>query len=86
MEILGSFNLGDNKNYTFYEKIEIASSRSIPEIDVGMLFSFVGTISLKKFGFSCSNLFQILSLGGFLLLYFLILHSYLILLYLQLFI
>ena len=59
------------KEYNFYEKIEIASYKSIPEIDVGMFWSFIGLIILKKYGFYWSILLQILSTIGFYLLFFL---------------
>ena len=44
--------LGDDdmiKEYNFYQRIEIASYKSIPEIDVGMFWSFIGLTILKKF-------------------------------------
>ena len=59
------------REYNIYEKIEIATYKSIPEIDVGMFFAFVGLIFLKKYGFYCSIIVQILSIGGFFLLFFL---------------
>lgn len=49
------------KEYDFYQKIEIASYKSLPEIDVGMFWSFVGIMFLKKYGFIKSNIFQVLS-------------------------
>ena len=58
------------KEYNFYEKIEIASYKSIPEVDVGMFWSFIGIIVLKKYGFGWSNIFQFLSSIGFLLFIF----------------
>ncbi len=36
-----------------------------------MFWSFVGIMTLKKYGFICCNIFQILSSLGFLILYFL---------------
>ena len=72
-EIVDEIKLTRNipKEYDFYQKIEIASYKSIPDIDVGMFWSFVGIIVLKKYGFICSNIFQLLSLIGFLLLFLL---------------
>ena len=71
-EIVDEFKLLSDienpKEYTFYEKLEIASYKSIPEIDVGMFWSFIGIIVLKKYGFLWSNIFQVLSLAGFVLL------------------
>ena len=74
-EIVDEFRLlADNinkKEYNFYEKLEIASYKSIPEIDVGMFWSFVGIFVMKKYGFKWGNIFQILSLIGFIFLFFL---------------
>jgi len=74
-EIVDEFKLlaDDNykKEYNFYEKIEIASYKSIPEIDVGMFWSFVGITFLKNFGFLWSNIFQVISLISFILLFLL---------------
>ena len=72
-EIVDEINLYRNipKEYNFYQKIEIASYKSIPDIDVGMFWSFVGIIVLKKYGFIWSTIFQLLSLIGFILLFLL---------------
>ena len=73
-EIIDEFRLiveGTHKEYNFYQKIENASYRIIPEIDIGMFWSFIGIIILKKFGFIWSNIFQLLSLIGFILLFLL---------------
>ena len=73
-EIVDEFKLLANdtpKEFNFYEKIENATYKSIPEIDVGMFWSFLGIIFLKKYGFMWSNIFQLLSLIGFLLLFLL---------------
>ena len=74
-EIVDEFRLSGNditkKEYNFYEKLEIASYKSIPEIDVGMFWSFLGLFALKKYGFNWSNIFQVLSLIGFILLFLL---------------
>ena len=73
-EIIDEFRLisqGTPKEYNFYQKIENASYKSIPEIDIGMFWSFIGIATLKKFGFLWSNLFQFLSLIGFILLFLL---------------
>ena len=45
--------------------------KSKPELDVGMFWSFIGISILKKFSFFWSNIFQILSLLGFILLFLL---------------
>ena len=55
----------------FYQNIEIASYKSVPEIDFGMAFWVLGTSFLKKYGYYWSNIFQLLSLIGFLLLFLL---------------
>lgn len=74
-EIVDEFRLlADNinkKEYNFYEKLEIASYKSIPEIDVGIFWSFIGIIFLKKYGFNWGNIFQFFSLVGFILLFLL---------------
>ena len=73
-EIVEEFKLlakDTHREYNIYEKIEIATYKSITEIDVGMFFAFVGLIFLKKYGFYCNIIFQILSIGGFFLLFFL---------------
>ena len=67
-EIFDGFKLS-SKEYNFYEKIEIATYKSIPEIDVGMFWSFIGTIVLKKYGFKISSIFHIISSVGLLLLF-----------------
>ena len=69
-EIFDAFKIS-SKEYNFYEKIEIASYKSIPEIDVGMFWSFIGIIVLKKYGFKVGSIFQILSSIGLLLLFIL---------------
>ena len=55
----------------FFEHIEIASYKSIPEIDVGMFFSFLGIFILKKSGLLICYLFQIFSLAYLILLFLL---------------
>ena len=55
----------------FYQNIEIASYKSVPEIDFGLTFCVLGTSFLKKYGYYWSNIFQLLSLIGFLLLFLL---------------
>ena len=72
-EIVDEIKLSRNipKVYNFYEQLEIASYKSMPEIDVGMFWSFIGIIVLKKYGFIWSNIFQFLSLIGFILLFLL---------------
>ena len=73
-EIIDEFKLiiqDTPREYNFYQKIENASYRIIPEIDIGMFWSFIGIIILKKFGFIWSNIFQLLSLIGFILLFLL---------------
>ena len=55
----------------FFEYIEIASYKSVPEIDVGMFFSFLGIITLKKFGIISSYAFQLSSLIYLILLFLL---------------
>ena len=51
------------REYNFYEYIEIASYKSLPEIDVGMFFNFLGLITLKKceFKYTCF-IFQLTSI------------------------
>ena len=60
------------REYNFYELLEINSYKKLPEIDVAMITSSVGVIFLKNSGFICSNItFQFLSLIGFLLIFLL---------------
>lgn len=59
------------RKYNFYENIEIISYKAVPEIDVGMFFSFLGIITLKKCEFILSNIFQVLALGCFVILFLL---------------
>ena len=59
------------KDYNFYERIEIASYKSIPEIDVGMFWSFIGLMILKKYDFYWSIILQVFSTIIFILLFFL---------------
>ena len=55
------------RKYNFYEHLEIASYKTIPEIDVAMVTCTFGIMFLKKFGFYCTDLtFQLLSSIGFL--------------------
>lgn len=74
-EIIDELKLWLNKiprHYNFYENIEIAAYKSVPEIDVGMFFSFLGLITLKKCEFIISNLiFHFLSMGCFIILFLL---------------
>ena len=58
------------RKYNFYEHLEIASYKTIPEIDVAMVTCTFGIMFLKKFGFYCTNLtFQLLCSFGFLVLF-----------------
>ena len=54
--------INKHRKYNFYEKIEISSYKSIPEIDVGMITSSIGLIVLKQYGFRKSySIFHLLS-------------------------
>ena len=71
-EIIDEIKLGLNdtpRKYNFYQNLEIASYRSVPEIDVGMTFCFLGTIFLKNYEYYMSNIFQLLALVSFILLF-----------------
>jgi len=57
------------RKYNFYENLEIVSYKSVPEIDVGMTFCFLGTIFLKNYKYYLSNIFQLLVLICFILLF-----------------
>ena len=58
------------RKYSFYEHLEIASYKDIPEIDVAMVSCTLGIMCLKKFGFYYADLgFQIASSLGFLVLF-----------------
>ena len=59
------------RKYNFYENIEIITYKAVPEIDIGMSFAFLGLITLKKCGFILSNIFQVLALGCFIILFLL---------------
>ena len=61
---------GTPREFSFYEFLEIASYKDIPEIDVAMTTSTIGIIFLKKFEFYCSNVtFQLASAFGFVILF-----------------
>ncbi len=42
------------REYNFYEHLEINSYKELPEIDVAMITSSLGIICLRCFGFYCS--------------------------------
>ena len=64
-EIVDEFKLLANstqREYNFYEKIQIKSYRELPEIDVVMICSSIGIIFLRNYGFYCSSItFQLIS-------------------------
>ena len=71
-EIIDEIKLSLNdtpRKYNFYENLEIASYKSVPEIDVGMTFCFLGTIFLKNYKYYMSIIFQFFSLVSFILLF-----------------
>ena len=73
-EIIDEIKLGLKdipRKYNFYENLEIASYKSVPEIDVGMTCCFLGTIFLKNYEYYMSNIFQLLALLCFILLFWL---------------
>ena len=59
------------RKYNFYENLEISTYKSIPDIDVGMTFCFLGTIFLKNNDYYLSFIFYLLNSIGFTLLFWL---------------
>ena len=74
-EIIDELKLALNsipRKYNFYENIEIVSYKSVPDIDVGMFFSFLGLTTMKKCEFILSySIFQIMSICCFIVLFLL---------------
>lgn len=59
------------RKYNFYENLEISTYKTIPDLDVGMTFCFLGTLFLKNYNYYISNFLHILATVGFILLFYL---------------
>ena len=64
-EIIEDFKIRINNNqreYSFYQKLEINTYKELPEIDIGMVTSTLGILVLKGIGFKKTNsIFQLIS-------------------------
>jgi len=63
------FLYNELREVNFYENLKIASFKDMPDIDVIMFTSFLGTTCIKNYGFIISSIFQLIPSIWFLLFF-----------------